>query len=814
MCVGAVQDQSLQGPGTMSVGSVGQGKDTGRVKRNVEERKEKSRYAARDRRAKESDCFQELEDLLGEAGAELQEGEGRKVIVDKTSLIRLTVAQLKCREIVKIGLGISDVKEESSPPVSWPDFLSCLDGFSLVLGRDAEIIHVSNNVRSYIGLGSVDLLGQTLGDFIHPCDQSMLASLTTPIPAPGEERRVEVMVRVKCTVTERGRMVNLTQANYKPLRVCGVTRLLSKSGGQGVSGPVFLGTASTVGPDMGIQPQRGVFYTKHTADMHLAEMDGWMSDVAGYSVSSLLGKSFYHLVHGLDTSHIQEAFTQLREQGQCQTAPYRLLVKGGGYCWLQTRASCRQPRRGSGRGPTIQCQHSQLTEVQDTASILASIQQDGRTGVRRHTDQHHVSCINSSNLHQRENSVIQPPVRGCQLTPRTSATAPTTNRQTVQSQGVPRKILLVPPTVRSSYCGPNTQSVILTRTSPGPSTQILQPRILQPRPSSDTLQPVSSSKTITQHVPSSVYPTDKLEYKANKAETFTPSNESKTRSYPSFSEGHKSKTDTSETPLSGFQAPFPATSQIFSGFPTPKPATTSIFSGFQQTAKTITSHISTEHRAINQEVHPESSRRDTMTEQQQDLEESSFFAALFDCSADVLERLSPHSGDECVSLEEPHSASFSSIDTSSVPLEGLNFGDRNTVNDFNGDFCQFFDSQDQSFTSGPTVAEIGRDIPSPSLEILWGSKYSDPSKDPGDTGQQGGGESHGPGDPRRLVVLPCRERERGEGMREPGKRLHSHTPQGHRDGQEGERSGHKKVRVSPSVKVLQKRETEFLLLKE
>jgi len=104
MCVGAVQDQSLQGPGTMSVGSVGQGKDTGRVKRNVEERKEKSRYAARDRRAKESDCFQELEDLLGEAGAELQEGEGRKVIVDKTSLIRLTVAQLKCREIVKIGL--------------------------------------------------------------------------------------------------------------------------------------------------------------------------------------------------------------------------------------------------------------------------------------------------------------------------------------------------------------------------------------------------------------------------------------------------------------------------------------------------------------------------------------------------------------------------------------------------------------------------------------------------------------------------------------------------------------------------------------
>jgi len=203
-----------------------------------------------------------------------------------------------------------------------------------------------------------------------------------------------------------------------------------------------------------------------------------------------------------------------------------------------------------------------------------------------------------------------------------------------------------------------------------------------------------------------------------------------------------------------------------------------------------------------------------MTEQQQDLEESSFFAALFDCSADVLERLSPHSGDECVSLEEPHSASFSSIDTSSVPLEGLNFGDRNTVNDFNGDFCQFFDSQDQTFSSGPTVAEIGRDIPSPSLEILWGSKCNDHNKEPGDTGQHGSEESQGPGDPRRLVVLPCRDRDRGDGMREPGKRLHSHTPQGNRDSHEGDRHGHKKVRVSPSVKVLQKRETEFLVLKE
>ena len=108
-------------------------------------------------------------------------------------------------------LGLTLVKEEEYIEIPDLDLLSCLDGFSLVLGAEGDIIYVSKNVSSYMGLKPVELLGQTLADYIHPCDLSSLASLTSALGA-GQLQRREVTVRMKCTVTERGRMINLNQA--------------------------------------------------------------------------------------------------------------------------------------------------------------------------------------------------------------------------------------------------------------------------------------------------------------------------------------------------------------------------------------------------------------------------------------------------------------------------------------------------------------------------------------------------------------------------------------------------------------------------
>ena len=79
-----------------------------------------------------------------------------------------------------------------------------------------------------------------------------------------------------------------------------------------------------------------------------------MSDVARYPAEDVLGLSFYDLIHSIDLPQVGTsfrnckksypekpkiyAFCPVREHGQCWTPPYRLLVRGGGFCWLQTRS--------------------------------------------------------------------------------------------------------------------------------------------------------------------------------------------------------------------------------------------------------------------------------------------------------------------------------------------------------------------------------------------------------------------------------------------------------------------------------------------
>jgi len=83
--------------------------------------------------------------------------------------------------------------------------------------------------------------------------------------------------------------------------------------------------------------------------MRLIEVDPWLVKVGGYGTEELLETSFYSLVHTADSAHLQQAFTQckfatvtshcspVKELGQMWSRPYRLLVRGGGYCWVETR---------------------------------------------------------------------------------------------------------------------------------------------------------------------------------------------------------------------------------------------------------------------------------------------------------------------------------------------------------------------------------------------------------------------------------------------------------------------------------------------
>ena len=110
--------------------------------------------------------------------------------LDKTSVIRLSVANLKIRDVLSRCI-TPVVKDEVSPDMDL-DLLSCVEGFSIVLGSNLDIIYVSENVTHYIGLSQVELVGQDVVDYVHPCDHQEIKKLLPTLEAGAQDEHVEV----------------------------------------------------------------------------------------------------------------------------------------------------------------------------------------------------------------------------------------------------------------------------------------------------------------------------------------------------------------------------------------------------------------------------------------------------------------------------------------------------------------------------------------------------------------------------------------------------------------------------------------------
>ena len=79
-------------------------------------------------------------------------------------------------------------------------------------------------------------------------------------------------IRVKCRVTERGRLVNLRQASYKMLKLTGVARCMPRAEAGGVVGTLWLGVARTLYRELSLDTSA---VTRHTADMRFNEAAAW-----------------------------------------------------------------------------------------------------------------------------------------------------------------------------------------------------------------------------------------------------------------------------------------------------------------------------------------------------------------------------------------------------------------------------------------------------------------------------------------------------------------------------------------------------------
>ncbi|XP_012919403.1 hypoxia-inducible factor 3-alpha isoform X5 [Mustela putorius furo] len=231
----------------------------------------------------------------------------------------------------------------------------------------------------------LELIGHSIFDFIHPCDQEELQDALTPrqslskkkLEAPTERC---FSLRMKSTLTGRGRTLNLKAATWKVLHCSGHMRAykppaqMSPAGSPNLEPPLqclvliceAIPHPGSLEPPLG----RGAFLSRHSLDMKFTYCDERIAEVAGYSPSDLIGCSAYEYIHALDSDAVGQSIHTLLSKGQAVTGQYRFLARSGGYLWTQTQATVVS----GGRGPqseSIVCVHFLISRVEETGVVLS-----------------------------------------------------------------------------------------------------------------------------------------------------------------------------------------------------------------------------------------------------------------------------------------------------------------------------------------------------------------------------------------------------------------------------------------------------------
>uniref|UniRef100_A0A672Q3C1 Hypoxia-inducible factor 1-alpha n=1 Tax=Sinocyclocheilus grahami TaxID=75366 RepID=A0A672Q3C1_SINGR len=304
-----------------------------------ERRKEKSRDAARSRRGKESEVFYEL-------AHQLPLPHNVTSHLDKASIMRLAISYLRMRKL------LNDEEKENEMECQLNSFyLKALEGFLMVLSEDGDMVYLSENVSKSMGLTQFDLTGHSIFEFSHPCDheelREMLVHKTGSKKTKEQNTERSFFLRMKCTLTSRGRTVNTKSATWKVLHCAGHVRVQERGEGSGDSGfkePPLTYLVLICEPiphpsNIEVPLDSKTFLSRHTLDMKFSYCDERITELMGYEPDDLLNRSVYEYYHALDSDHLTKTHHNLFAKGQATTGQYRMLARKGGFVWVETQAT-------------------------------------------------------------------------------------------------------------------------------------------------------------------------------------------------------------------------------------------------------------------------------------------------------------------------------------------------------------------------------------------------------------------------------------------------------------------------------------------
>ncbi|XP_075804380.1 hypoxia-inducible factor 1-alpha isoform X2 [Microtus pennsylvanicus] len=363
----------------------GAGGENEKKKMSSERRKEKSRDAARSRRSKESEVFYEL-------AHQLPLPHNVSSHLDKASVMRLTISYLRVRKL--LDAGDLDIEDEMKAQMNC-FYLKALDGFVMVLTDDGDMIYISDNVNKYMGLTQFELTGHSVFDFTHPCDHEEMREMLTHRNGPvkkGKEQNTQrsFFLRMKCTLTSRGRTMNIKSATWKVLHCTGHIHVYDTNSNQSQCGykkPPMTCLVLICEPiphpsNIEIPLDSKTFLSRHSLDMKFSYCDERITELMGYEPEELLGRSIYEYYHALDSDHLTKTHHDMFTKGQVTTGQYRMLAKRGGYVWVETQATVIYNTKNS-QPQCIVCvnyvvsgiiQHDLIFSLQQTECVLKPVE--------------------------------------------------------------------------------------------------------------------------------------------------------------------------------------------------------------------------------------------------------------------------------------------------------------------------------------------------------------------------------------------------------------------------------------------------------
>ncbi|XP_042254027.1 endothelial PAS domain-containing protein 1 [Thunnus thynnus] len=339
-----------------------------------EKRRAISREAARRRRRVESDVFKDLSHLLP-----LQPS--IRSHLDKPTVIRLTLSYIRMHAVlkgnfgtkaepshtVKRGQAIEGAEEEKTDLVKRDQdggqdeeekeveeetnmYLRILEGFLMVISTEGDMMYLSSNVSKYMGLTQTELMGHNIFEFTHPCDHDEIrGNLRLRAEEVWYGAKRDFVMRIKSALTHRGRSANLKSATWKVLHCQGRGKVCVAQS----SVSCLLLTCKPL-PLSHTLLSAHTFTSQHSMDMRFTHCDQRVTELLGYNPEELQGRSFYDICYPVDWRCLAKNHWNLCFKSQSVSGQYRMLVRSGGFVWVESHSAVIPSVRPSKSRPGAQ----------------------------------------------------------------------------------------------------------------------------------------------------------------------------------------------------------------------------------------------------------------------------------------------------------------------------------------------------------------------------------------------------------------------------------------------------------------------------